>query len=345
ADLHGLLVLMPGADLPDLIVCREPAVNKRRIGRVVGITVLTDKHHPQPAIGGRIHLVVKTVVVQLNAESGQPLGKEIGIAPVLMPAIRVPQIGIVVANDAEHGEVRAENLVCHLEKAVGVVVIVEVAEVNDEVRLLRPYQLQHIEVVLVKAGVANKRDFKLRVGRRHDRPRPVGQEPHAVDDSRHQQNADCHVLQERQRLGEGCSVRIRPDRLLLSIHLSPSPHVQKPAARRTLAIPDAAGSGCRGRYPTSARSLPVPQYLPLPLSVTSHALSPTGAVPLAAGQSPRRERSRASVCRSRYPEHTRYPSPSPGTRTRSPAGYGTGSNTGRPLQARRRAAIPSANPR
>src|SRR5438046_4120093 len=70
-NLHGVLVLMPTADSPDVIVGRQLVLKVRGVDAVaVAGPILADEEHLQSSVGNGVHLIVEVEVVRYCSNTG-----------------------------------------------------------------------------------------------------------------------------------------------------------------------------------------------------------------------------------------------------------------------------------
>jgi hypothetical protein len=70
-NLHGVLVLMPAADSPDVIVGRQLFLNIRGVEGVPGAcSTFADEDHLQTSVAHGVHLIVEVRIVGCYANAG-----------------------------------------------------------------------------------------------------------------------------------------------------------------------------------------------------------------------------------------------------------------------------------
>src|SRR5205807_4521030 len=98
-DLHGLLILMPTADSPDLIIGRQLVLNVRGVDSVaVAGPFLADEDHLQPSVGHGVHFIVEIGIVRYCSNTGHAVLQERGIASIGIRAAFVPAVVVMIAD-------------------------------------------------------------------------------------------------------------------------------------------------------------------------------------------------------------------------------------------------------
>src|SRR3989454_4510860 len=163
-DLHGLLVFVPAADFPDVIVGRQLALNMRGVGLVPRAhAALADEDESEPAVRHGVHLIVEVGIVRSDAEAGHAGLQELGVASVAIPATLPPAVGVVVADRGEVREVGSKNAVDRPEEPTRVLGIVEVALVQDQIGSFGLDELEDPSEIGAVSAVADEGDPQARV--------------------------------------------------------------------------------------------------------------------------------------------------------------------------------------
>src|SRR5437763_16458352 len=98
-DLHGVLVLMPTADSPDVIIGRQLVLKVRSVDAVaVAGPLLADEDHLQRSVGHGVHFMVEGGVVRYCSNTGHAGLQDRGIASIDIRAAFVPAVVVMIAD-------------------------------------------------------------------------------------------------------------------------------------------------------------------------------------------------------------------------------------------------------